>query len=657
MSWWALAKGQAGRFLTLVSSGLPREVGEHGSGQRAEAESGRPSSWPTKTDLGEHMQHDEGEDVATSRRDFLKMAGSGAVALGLGATAAAGADRAAAGQSSSLASGGVGARRPYNILFIVTDQERFFRSGELPAGYGLPAHDRLRQRGTTFLNHRINSCVCTPSRSVLYTGQHIQHTRMFDNTNFPWIGSMSTDIRTVGHMLRDAGYYTAYKGKWHLTKEFETVNKLGAPPVRIFTREMEAYGFSDYFGIGDIIAHTQGGYLHDGVIASMGVSWLRGTGRELAAAGRPWFLAVNLVNPHDVMFYDTDAPGTAVQSRRGLTHVARDPVDPLYAKQWDFQLPGNHAQPLDAPGRPAAHRDFLRSHDALVGEIPNETARWRRRHNYYLNCLRDVDRNVASVLAELDAAGLTDSTIVILTADHGDMDGAHQLHAKGAVAYREQNHVPLVIAHPDFPGGGQCSAVTSHLDIAPTLVGLTGVAPEKRAAITRGLPGKDFSGLLAAPERAASDAVREGTLFNYNMFAYLDGDFLYKAVAYLDDGGKPDPLKSAGIVPDMMKRGAVRSVFDGRYVLSRYFSPKQHNRPTTLEELYRLNDVELFDTRDDPLEMNNLGLRGGSHRELVLAMNEKLNRLIDAEVGEDRGQMLPGGIDAGWEVTPETMAP
>jgi hypothetical protein len=124
MSWWALAKGQAGRFLTLVSSGLPREVGEHGSGQRAEAESGRPSSWPTKTDLGEHMQHDEGEDVATSRRDFLKMAGSGAVALGLGATAAAGADRAAAGQSSSLASGGVGARRPYNILFIVTDQER-----------------------------------------------------------------------------------------------------------------------------------------------------------------------------------------------------------------------------------------------------------------------------------------------------------------------------------------------------------------------------------------------------------------------------------------------------------------------------------------------------------------------------------------------------
>ncbi|KWR81100.1 hypothetical protein [Cupriavidus sp. IDO] len=46
----------------------------------------------------------------------------------------------------------------------------------------------------------------------------------------------------------------------------------------------------------------------------------------------------------------------------------------------------------------------------------------------------------------------------------------------------------------------------------------------------------------------------------------------------------------------------------------------------------------------------------GKQRELTVAINEKLNRLIDTEVGEDRGQMLPGGIDAGWEVTAETMA-
>jgi arylsulfatase len=217
--------------------------------------------------------------------------------------------------------------------------------------------------------------------------------------------------------------------------------------------------------------------------------------------------------------------------------------------------------------------------------------------------------------------------------------------------------VPLVIAHPAYAGSKECRAVTSHVDIAPTLVALTGVAPEKRATIVKGLPGKDLSGLLAAPERAGLDAVRDGMLFNYNMFAYLDGDFLNKAVDYIKKGGKPNKLKGAGIVPNMLKRGAVRSVYDGRYVYSRYFSPKQHNRPTTLEDIQRVNDVELFDTRADPLEMSNLAIAGGEQRELVVAMNDKLNRLIDAEVGEDRGQMLPGGIDAGWEVTAETMAP
>jgi arylsulfatase A-like enzyme len=587
-------------------------------------------------------------DVSTSRRDFLRAAGAGGVALSLGGCAGPGA------ATATPPARGAAPKGPYNVLFVLTDQERFFRPGELPAGFSLPAHERLARQGTSFTNHRINSCVCTPSRSVLYTGQHIQHTGMFDNTNFPWISSLSPEIPTLGTLLREAGYYTAYKGKWHLTKEFETVNELGTP-TKIFTAEMEAYGFSDYFGVGDIIAHTRGGYLHDGVIAAMGVSWLRGKGRELAAQDKPWFLAVNLVNPHDVMFYDTDAPGTPVRKQRGITEVERDPLDPLYAEQWEFELPPNHAQALDARGRPPAHRDFLRSHDALVGEIPDEIARWRRRHNYYLNCLRDVDRNIAVLLAELDAAGLTERTIVVLTSDHGDMDGAHRLHAKGAVAYREQNHVPLIVAHPAYPGGRQCRALTSHVDIVPTLLGLTAPA-EVEERLAAKLPGEDFSHLLAAPEDAALDAVRPGALFNYNMLAYLDGDFLHRAVAANRAGSTKEEMQAQGIRPDLTKRGAVRAIFDGKHVFARYFSPREHNHPRTLEELRRHNDLELYDVEADPLELHNLAA-DDAQAELVLAMSAKLERLIEGEVGEDRGQMLPDGIEGGWEVTTETMAP
>jgi arylsulfatase len=612
----------------------------------------------TPTCLESTMSDKNSTDPSVTRRDFLKATGMGAVALGVGlggVGAAFGNEPTHASASGDYTPGKAPSNGQYNILFILVDQERMFRPGELPIGFSLPGHERLMKSGTTFLNHRINSCVCTSSRSVVYTGRHIQQTRMFDNTNFPWIQSLSTEMPTVGKMLREAGYYTAYKGKWHLTKEFETVNKLGSP-TKIFTEEMEAYGFSDYFGVGDIIAHNRGGYKHDGIIASMGVSWLRGKGRELAGQGKPWFLAVNLVNPHDVMFYDTDAPGTPLRKPPGLAPIERDPVDPLYAKRWDFDLPASHNQALNAPGRPTAHRDYLQSHDWMVAPVANEEARWRRRHNYYLNCIRDVDRNIAAVLAELDAAGLAESTIVILTADHGDLDGAHQLHSKGASAYREQNNVPLIVSHPAFSGGKQCRALTSHLDLAPTFVALANTPADKRKSLTAELPGKDFSGLLAAPERAEANTLHEAVLFNYNMFAYLDGEFMRKGVEFLHSGGNPKELVASGVRPDMMKRGAVRSVFDGRYVFSRYFSPKQHNTPGTFEELYKFNDVELFDTASDPHEMNNLAVDKKKSAELALAMNAKMNRLIAAEVGEDRGQMLPGGIDAGWEVTPETMA-
>jgi arylsulfatase A-like enzyme len=589
-------------------------------------------------------------EVDSGRRNALKAMAASALggSLGIGSIAGAAAATTSSGPGARAAGG------PFNILFILTDQERHFRPGELPAGYRLPAHERLAKRGVVFDNHHINSCVCTPSRSVLYTGQHIQHTKMFDNTNFPWIASMSTEIPTVGDLLREAGYYTAYKGKWHLTKEFETVNDLGAP-TQIFTREMEAYGFADYLGIGDIIAHDRGGYLHDGIISAMGVSWLRGKGAALAAEGKPWFLAVNLVNPHDIMFLDTDRPGERVQNRDILGRVRPEPDNAFYRRRWTFDLPLTYGQSLTAPGRPRAHVDYLESHDGLTGHIPNEDWRWRRRHDYYLNCLQDADRNITPLLDELEALGLASNTIVILTSDHGDLDGAHRLHSKGATAYREQNNVPLIVAHPGHPGGRRCEAVTSHLDIAPTLLGLTGASPEKKAAIAKQLPGRDFSPLLAAPQQASHTTVRDGALFCYNMFAYIDGDFMRRVVAIL---GEPEgkaklqqAAKSGTLRPDLNKRGAIRSVVDGRYQLTRYFSPRQHNRPASVEALFRLNDVELFDLRNDPLQRNNLALDRTRNLELLEAMNAKLNALVDREVGEDTGQMLPPNVDGGWVAT------
>jgi arylsulfatase A-like enzyme len=167
-----------------------------------------------------------------------------------------------------------------------------------------------------------------------------------------------------------------------------------------------------------------------------------------------------------------------------------------------FDPPTTYTQRIDAPDQSRAHADYLNSHDALVGNIANEDWRWRRRHNYYLNCLHDVDRSIVPLLDELEAFGLAPKTIIVLTSDHGDLDGAHRLHSKGATSYREQNNVPLIVVHPAHPGGKRCKAATSHLHIAPTLVSLTNASADKKAAIMKSLPGKDFSSLFAAPEKA-----------------------------------------------------------------------------------------------------------------------------------------------------------
>ncbi len=324
---------------------------------------------------------------------------------------------------------------------------------------------------------------------------------------------------------------------------------------------MEKYGFSDYFGIGDITASTEGGYLHDDVITAMSRSWLRGQGEQLRRANKPWFLAVNLVNPHDVMYYNTDLPGQAVQSVRTMFRLNWDPNNPIYQTQWDVKLPVSRNQSLQESGRPTAHQDYVQSCGALVGIVPNEDARWRRLNNYYLNCIRDADRDQVEILDELENLGIADNTIVIYTADHGELAGAHGISGKGATAYREQLNVPFIISHPAYQGNKRCRTVTSHLDIATTLVSIA----RGKSREVKGLYGKDITVLLENPEKAYFNALRPGALYNFNMFAYIDREFLPSIGKFFAEGGNPQDLPNQGFRPNLKKRGAIRSVYDGQY--------------------------------------------------------------------------------------------
>lgn len=529
-----------------------------------------------------------------SRRNFLKLTGSAIALAGMNQAQAA---TPALQQAHARAVQTAPETPPsgFNILFILTDQEHYFDRWPFP----VPGREELVRCGTVFANHQIASCVCSPSRSTIYTGQHIQHTGVFDNAGLPWQEDMYTDIRTVGTMLKDAGYHTAYLGKWHLGANMHKTRAPYDAPLAEYNATMKQYGFDEYFGVGDLIGEERGGYNYDGITAESAVTWMRTRAPALKRENKPWFLAVNLVNPHDVMFLDTDPPGSNLQNTpKPLRGNRRPPADKLYETTWNrVPLAASRRQPYDAPGRPDAHRMYLAASSNTVGAFPFTDERVRIYQDYYFNCMRDCDTHIERLLGALDSLDLTERTIVVLTSDHGDHVGAHQLVGKGASAYREQNHVPFVVAHPAYPGGNTCPAVTSHVDVAPTLLGLTGLSRAEIARIAGpAAKGSSFAHLLHDPGAAHANAVREAALFNYSMLTLYDSEWMCAELKVLHDNAIPVDQREArarAMAPDFALRGAIRSAFDGRYRFSRYFSLLNFNQPATVDALFASNDIEL----------------------------------------------------------------
>ena len=589
------------------------------------------------------MANQNKDSVNLSRRGLLAAVPGGLAAASLIAPSLTGAAQAAF-QPAPKGAARAG-DKPLNILFIFTDQERYFQ--KLPDGLSLPGHERLWRTGTTFTNHYIGAVMCTSSRAIMLTGLQTANNRMFENADMPWVADLAADIPTVGHMLRKAGYYTAYKGKWHLTRSFDQHE-----PERLFTKEMEAYGFADYASPGDVVGHTLGGYEFDHLIAGSAITWLRRKGSALSEQGKPWSLTVSLVNPHDIMYFSTDAPGTPVQDNgRLLKHVARAPNTASYKTQWRMPASATGLEDLKAAGRPRAHGEYQAAWDVLLGHVPNEAERWQRFNDFYLNSLRAVDAQIVNILNELDAQGLSDRTIIVFTADHGEMAGAHGgIRGKGPFAYEESLHVPLLVVHPDVAGGRSSKALTSGIDIAPSLLSMAGASAEQAAEFAgKPLPGKNFAPLLGNPG-AAVNANREAILFTYSGIATNDANMIRMAADSILSGQGMDGLKKSGAQPDLKKRGSLRTMFDGRHKFTRYFAPIEHNKPTSLDSLYAHNDVELFDLATDPHEVRNLGARKGTNAALVKAMSDKLERVISAEIGVDDGHEMPHmkGMPISW---------
>ncbi len=459
-----------------------------------------------------------------------------------------------------------------NILLLVTDQER--QRSWIPKGHVLPNRQRLIDGGLEFTRYYTHSSPCSPSRATLLTGLAVPQHGVTENVNRPGRKELDAAEPTLGDMLREQGYYTAYLGKWHLSQTA--------------TPNMESFGFSDWQGDDNHYTGLAGtGLRFDPSITEQAVHWLATHAHD----ERPWCLVVALVNPHDVMWFPGDQetyqrahPEETRQAKERLpkwmyTGEAMPAVHDDYAHVFE-RLPANFADTLET--KPAIQRHWLEEErQGLWRAIdPRDEASWIRKLDYYYWLHQEGDRNIGLILDALERSGVAEETATVFTSDHGDMCGSHGLRSKGPFVYEEIMHVPLYIRVPGLTKPGSKSAsLASHIDLAATLVRLAGGQP------TPQMHGQDLTPLLTQPHGAGRDAV----LFAHDM-PWYDSCI---------------PL-----------RYAIRGIFDGRFKYARYYgmggaptrsgvawpTPKLVGVDAAFEE----HEHELYDLQEDPHELVNL---------------------------------------------------
>jgi arylsulfatase A len=356
------------------------------------------------------------------------------------------------------------APRPSFVVMVADD----LGWGDLPA-FGNPTIqapnlDRLASEGMRLTSFYAAAPVCSPSRAGLLTGRAPGRTRVWD-----WIpeGSdmhLPASEVTVARLLRDAGYATAFSGKWHLNGGLDTNQP-----------QPDDHGFEHFFATASMAqpSHLDPyNFVRDGrevgpmegwacqLVTDDAVAWLE----EVAAAGRPFFLMVSYHEPHELI-----------------------------------------ASPPD-----------------LIDLYP--AAQNRLEAEYFAN-VTNLDRAVGRLLDALGALGVAERTLVLFTSDNGpEMHGRHPqaqrsfgsagpLRGKKLQLWEGGIRVPTVVRWPGrVPAGAVSDEVAGFVDLLPTVCELAGVRPPS----DRALDGVSLAGLLTG----GTAPVRTTPLFWYHYKAW-----------------------------------------------------------------------------------------------------------------------------------------
>jgi len=372
-----------------------------------------------------------------------------------------------------------GGRRP-NVLFIAIDDQNDW-VGPL-GGHPMvktPHMDRLAARGTTFLNAHIQSPLCNPSRTALMLGLRPSTTGIYGLA--PWFRevpdlagrvTLPQHFKAHGYRTLTAGkiYHGGIGGPAKQKIEFDVWGPPGGvgikPPQKLIPpTPMGNHALMDW----GVFPHKDEDK-QDYVIATWAADQLNGMPKD-----DPFFMAVGFFLPHV----------------------------PCYATQTWFDLYPDDDSVLP-PHREDDRDDTPRSSWYLHWELPEPRLKWVRENNQWRNLVRSymactsfVDAQIGRVLDALEAAGLADSTIVVLWGDHGWHLGEKGITGKNTL-WERSTRVPLIFAGPGVAVNARCTQPAETLDIYPTLIDLCGLAPRE-----------DIEGLTLRPQLTNASAMRD----------------------------------------------------------------------------------------------------------------------------------------------------
>jgi len=359
-----------------------------------------------------------------------------------------------------------------DFIFIITDQER--ATQHFPDNWesdNLKTLTFLKDNGFSFDRAFCNSCMCSPSRSTLFTGtypaQHkVTQTLTEGGIYSPAEPTLNPQTPNIARILDNEGYDCQYRGKWHISKGSE-----GGDPA---AKDIALFGFKGWIapdaGEDAKPENFGGGFANnDEVYVKQAIDFLQQV-KERRAKGdlQPYCLVLSLVNPHDVLSYPN-----AVQYG----------YYPVQYTERNVGLPETYDENLIENKKPIAQFQTNIAADGLLGVLKNDDMKLDY-INFYAYLLRQIDAQIGTFVDELyDDARLADSALVFRLADNGEMGMSHGgSRQKAFVAYEEALRIPMVISNPlvfnkDTDNIKSSKELATLVDIVPTICDILNIAP------------------------------------------------------------------------------------------------------------------------------------------------------------------------------------